>query len=280
MAIASPPAAADLGGGLFGRLAVPVDDRDLAAFLGEPDGAAAADARAGAGDRGDLALQTAHRHSFPKLRADRSGPAASPANLISFQRPLSNRACMACMASLPAIPDIVSSSLGGDQRRAAWRSSLLMSVASAFDLIVVANHERARQAAVGDDEDAIGGLEDLEHLGAENDQRHCRRGRSRAAADRSRACSGCRRRGSAPRAAPAAARSTSAWAIATFCWLPPDSERMPWAMLRVLTRKRLDRLLGKLAHALLAQREKRSRRSPARRGGRSGSRRRRSSSRG
>ena len=104
-----------------------------------------------------------------------------------------------------------------------------------LDMRKIADRERRREPPVGDDDHPVGGLEDLEHLGAEHDHGVAVARRTRGAADRSRACSGCRRRGSAPRAASAAARAVSAWAIATFCWLPPESERMPW-----VERPRLD----------------------------------------
>ena len=37
-----------------------------------------------------------------------------------------------------------------------------------LDVVVLANPQRRRQAAIGDDDDAVGGLEDLKHLGAED----------------------------------------------------------------------------------------------------------------
>ena len=59
-AIASPPALQDLSAVVPRPLGVPVDDGDLAAFLGEPLGRRLADARPGAGDRRHLALQPTH----------------------------------------------------------------------------------------------------------------------------------------------------------------------------------------------------------------------------
>ena len=51
---------ADVVDGLPWRLGVPVENRDLAAFLGKPLGGRLADTGAGTGDRGDLALQASH----------------------------------------------------------------------------------------------------------------------------------------------------------------------------------------------------------------------------
>ena len=109
---------ADLGERVLGRVGLPVDDRDLAAFLGKPLGRRLADARPGAGDRGHLALQPTHRPPPKGTRCgwyrfkNESQGSHQEAGFHVLNR-LKNKAIL--VRSSPALEDIVSRSEG--QRR-------------------------------------------------------------------------------------------------------------------------------------------------------------------
>ena len=84
---------ADVVDGRLGAGSVPVEDRDPAAFLGQPFGGGLADARPGTGDRCHLASQAPHCSSSDRA-SDFS--AAVPQKIISFPRIESRNSVAQC----------------------------------------------------------------------------------------------------------------------------------------------------------------------------------------